>query len=215
MTKRGSDEHANRCNVIIRLVIPRWHNITFVFFWMKQMENQHSSDTLAYLSGFGNHLSSEAIAGALPESQNSPLICPFGLYAEQISGTSFTAPRKLNQRRYIYLSFYLSIFVYKDLSYLYVDSTNSVAVGCIGSSRRWLTNRLNLGSLVTGNSWVSSITRIVVRLLLNWGGGRLSFRSFRLILLMVYLRFAVLEAPIFDTAMLFICQALHIFLLYF
>ncbi|KAL1805277.1 hypothetical protein ACET3Z_028345 [Daucus carota] len=69
---------------------------------MKQMENQHSSDTLAYLSGFGNHLSSEAIAGALPESQNSPLICPFGLYAEQISGTSFTAPRKLNQRSWLY-----------------------------------------------------------------------------------------------------------------
>ncbi|WP_396195359.1 homogentisate 1,2-dioxygenase, partial [Enterococcus faecium] len=57
---------------------------------------------LEYQSGFGNHFSSEAIAGALPESQNSPLVCPYGLYAEQISGTAFTAPRKLNQRSWLY-----------------------------------------------------------------------------------------------------------------
>ncbi|KAF3540907.1 hypothetical protein F2Q69_00019648 [Brassica cretica] len=53
---------------------------------------------LEYQPGFGNHFSSEAIAGALPRDQNSPLVCPLGLYAEQISGTSFTSPRKLNQR---------------------------------------------------------------------------------------------------------------------
>ncbi|RRT72016.1 hypothetical protein BHE74_00042038 [Ensete ventricosum] len=52
-----------------------------------------------YLSGFGNHFSSEAVKGALPLDQNSPLACPCGLYAEQISGTSFTTPRKFNQRR--------------------------------------------------------------------------------------------------------------------
>ncbi|GMP53041.1 hypothetical protein CsSME_00018638 [Camellia sinensis var. sinensis] len=57
---------------------------------------------LEYQSGFGNHFSSEAITGALPESQNSPLVCPYGLYAEQISGTAFTAPRKLNQRSWLY-----------------------------------------------------------------------------------------------------------------
>ncbi|KAK1320058.1 Homogentisate 1,2-dioxygenase [Acorus calamus] len=55
-----------------------------------------------YQSGFGNHFSSEARPGALPRGQNSPLICPFGLYAEQISGTSFTAPRKHNQRSWFY-----------------------------------------------------------------------------------------------------------------
>lgn len=54
---------------------------------------------LEYESGFGNHMASEAIPGALPQGQNSPLVCPYGLYAEQISGTSFTAPRKLNLRR--------------------------------------------------------------------------------------------------------------------
>ncbi|XP_073039726.1 homogentisate 1,2-dioxygenase [Primulina eburnea] len=57
---------------------------------------------LEYQSGFGNHFSSEAIAGALPHGQNSPLLCPYGLYAEQISGTSFTSPRKHNQRSWLY-----------------------------------------------------------------------------------------------------------------
>lgn len=55
---------------------------------------------LKYLSGFGNSFSSEAIDGALPRGQNSPLVCPYGLYAEQISGTPFTSPRKHNQRRF-------------------------------------------------------------------------------------------------------------------
>nr|KJB13252.1 hypothetical protein B456_002G065000 [Gossypium raimondii] len=59
-------------------------------------------DDLEYHSGFGNHFESEAIAGSLPRGQNSPLICPFGLYAEQISGTSFTSPRKLSQRSWFY-----------------------------------------------------------------------------------------------------------------
>lgn len=66
-------------------------------------------DDLEYQSGFGNHFESEAIAGALPRGQNSPLICPFGLYAEQISGTSFTSPRKLNQRRCFCLVMYMII----------------------------------------------------------------------------------------------------------
>lgn len=52
------------------------------------------------LSGFGNHHESEALPGALPIGQNSPQICPFNLYAEQINGTAFSQPRKSNQRRY-------------------------------------------------------------------------------------------------------------------
>lgn len=52
----------------------------------------------AYFSGFSNTFSSEAIPGSLPQGQNSPLLCPYGLYAEQISGTSFTSPRELNRR---------------------------------------------------------------------------------------------------------------------
>jgi homogentisate 1,2-dioxygenase len=57
---------------------------------------------LAYLSGFNNHFSTEALPGALPAAQNSPQRCPYGLYAEQISGTAFTAPRGANRRAWCY-----------------------------------------------------------------------------------------------------------------
>lgn len=52
-----------------------------------------------YMPGFGNHFSTEARKGALPVGQNNPQRCAFGLYAEQLSGTAFTAPRAHNQRR--------------------------------------------------------------------------------------------------------------------
>ena len=48
---------------------------------------------LAYQSGFGNEFATEALPGALPVGQNSPQRVAYGLYAEQISGTAFTAPR--------------------------------------------------------------------------------------------------------------------------
>jgi len=54
------------------------------------------------LTGFGNSFSSEAIKGALPREQNSPQHVPFGLYAEQLSGTAFTAPRHENRRIWFY-----------------------------------------------------------------------------------------------------------------
>jgi homogentisate 1,2-dioxygenase len=57
---------------------------------------------LAYQSGFGNHFQSEAVAGALPVARNSPQRPPLGLYAEQISGTAFTAPRHENRRTWTY-----------------------------------------------------------------------------------------------------------------
>lgn len=53
------------------------------------------------MSGFGNQFSSEALTGALP-LQNSPQRCPYGLYAEQLSGTAFTAPRHGNRRTWLY-----------------------------------------------------------------------------------------------------------------
>jgi homogentisate 1,2-dioxygenase len=54
------------------------------------------------MSGFGNEFATEAIAGALPTGRNSPQRCPFGLYAEQFSGTAFTVPRALNRRSWLY-----------------------------------------------------------------------------------------------------------------
>ena len=55
-----------------------------------------------YMPGFGNHFTTEAIAGALPEDRNSPQNPPHGLYAEQLTGTSFTAPRAHNRRSWTY-----------------------------------------------------------------------------------------------------------------
>ena len=56
----------------------------------------------SYLTGFANELASEALPGALPQGQNSPQAVPFGLYAEQLSGTAFTAPRHRNRRSWLY-----------------------------------------------------------------------------------------------------------------
>jgi homogentisate 1,2-dioxygenase len=55
-----------------------------------------------YQSGFGNEFASEALPGALPRGQNSPQQCPYALYAEQLSGTAFTAPRHANRRTWLY-----------------------------------------------------------------------------------------------------------------
>ena len=52
--------------------------------------------------GFGNHVESEAIPGTLPKLGNAPQKVAHGLYAEQISGTAFTAPRHKNQRSWLY-----------------------------------------------------------------------------------------------------------------
>src|SRR5512140_2676063 len=66
------------------------------------MNDGGNSSRLKYLSGFGAHLESEAVEGALPVGQNSPQKTPFGLYAEQLSGSSFTAPRSQNLRSWLY-----------------------------------------------------------------------------------------------------------------
>lgn len=66
--------------------------------------------TLLITDGFGNHISSEAVKGSLPLRGNSPQKVAHGLYAEQLSGTAFTAPRHDNQRR--------SVSSCKDMSWL-------------------------------------------------------------------------------------------------
>jgi homogentisate 1,2-dioxygenase len=55
-----------------------------------------------YQSGFGNEFATEAVRGTLPVAQNSPQRVAHGLYAEQISGTAFTAPRHVNRRSWLY-----------------------------------------------------------------------------------------------------------------
>ena len=43
-----------------------------------------------------------ALPGALPQGQNSPQKCNYGLYGEQLSGTAFTAPSHQNERTWCY-----------------------------------------------------------------------------------------------------------------
>lgn len=60
------------------------------------------TELLKYQTGFGNEHASEAYPGSLPDGRNSPQRVALGLYAEQISGTAFTAPRAVNQRSWLY-----------------------------------------------------------------------------------------------------------------
>ena len=60
------------------------------------------STELRYMTGFGGHFESEAVAGALPRCRNSPQRPAYGLYAEQLSGSAFTAARAENRRSWLY-----------------------------------------------------------------------------------------------------------------
>ncbi|WP_140909382.1 homogentisate 1,2-dioxygenase [Cognatiluteimonas lumbrici] len=57
---------------------------------------------MEYLAGFGNTFVTEAVPGAVPVGRNSPQKVAHGLYAEQLSGTAFTAPRAENRRSWLY-----------------------------------------------------------------------------------------------------------------
>jgi len=63
--------------------------------------------TSTFIFGFRSHQAygdarSEAVEGALPVGANSPQKPPYGLYAEKLSGTAFTAPRHENQQTWLY-----------------------------------------------------------------------------------------------------------------
>lgn len=57
---------------------------------------------ISYQSGFGNGFETEALPGTLPVGRNSPQRVAHGLYAEQLSGSPFTAPRAANERSWLY-----------------------------------------------------------------------------------------------------------------
>ncbi len=65
-------------------------------------DSQSPYELLQYQSGFANEFATESLPGALPVGRNSPQRCPYGLYAEQLSGTAFTAPRHANRRTWTY-----------------------------------------------------------------------------------------------------------------
>ena len=68
----------------------------------KVMSQGSHGVTPGYMSGFGNSFETEALPGALPIGRNSPQNCAYGLYAEQLSGSPFTAPRGTNERSWLY-----------------------------------------------------------------------------------------------------------------
>src|SRR5688572_26487627 len=68
----------------------------------RTQERRTMMQSNGYQSGFGNEFATEAVPGALPVGRNSPQRVPHGLYAEQISGTAFTAPRAENRRSWLY-----------------------------------------------------------------------------------------------------------------
>lgn len=66
-------------------------------------KNEENSELdYKYMPGFGNDFETESLPGALPQGQNSPQRCAYGLYAEQLSGSPFTAPRGSNERSWLY-----------------------------------------------------------------------------------------------------------------
>jgi homogentisate 1,2-dioxygenase len=69
---------------------------------LRTAEGKNIHTDLRYQSGFGNHFVSEAVPGALPVGRNSPQRPPQGLYAELLSGTSFTTPRAENRHTWTY-----------------------------------------------------------------------------------------------------------------
>ncbi len=69
---------------------------------MTQPHASFTDDRLSYLNGFGNEFASEALPGALPLGQNSPQRPAYGLYAEQLSVSAFTVPRREQRRTWFY-----------------------------------------------------------------------------------------------------------------
>lgn len=74
----------------------------FAYIQWQSMNSSSMEASIAYQPGFGNDFETEALPGALPQGQNSPQRCAYGLYAEQLSGTPFTAPRGQNERTWCY-----------------------------------------------------------------------------------------------------------------
>jgi homogentisate 1,2-dioxygenase len=69
---------------------------------MSSAADASDATELAYMAGFGNYFETEAIPGSLPRGQNSPQVCAYGLYAEQLSGSAFTAPKGSNYKVWMY-----------------------------------------------------------------------------------------------------------------
>ena len=95
-----------------------------------------------YMPGFENDFETEALPGALPIGQNSPQRCPYGLYAEQMSGTPFTAPRATNKRSWLYRM----RPTVQHIGSLHQDRTAVLSIGADGGRIRIAAGAAALGS---------------------------------------------------------------------
>ncbi|OYW22265.1 MULTISPECIES: homogentisate 1,2-dioxygenase [unclassified Sphingomonas] len=129
------------------------------------MLKQVQHDDSGYMTGFGNHFSTEAVPDALPVGQNSPQRPAFGLYAEQLSGTAFTAPRAENRRSWLYR---LRPSAAHPAFAPYIGAPNLVPAS---RDAPLAPNRLRWGPIkaTPGADWLDSLTTMLVA-----GGGPLS-----------------------------------------
>lgn len=109
-----------------------------------------------YMTGFGNHFATEAVPGALPIGRNSPQKPPFGLYAEQLSGTAFTAPRHANHRSWLYRLRPSAAHP----AFTRYEGATQFAPGV--ATAPFAPNRLRWGPLdIEGQDWLDSLTTMV------------------------------------------------------
>ncbi|KAI0132526.1 homogentisate 1,2-dioxygenase [Xylariales sp. AK1849] len=59
-------------------------------------------DPYRYQVGFGNFFNSEAVPGVIPVAQNTPQVCKYGLYPEQLTSTGFITSRTSMQHVWFY-----------------------------------------------------------------------------------------------------------------
>ncbi|TVY58380.1 Homogentisate 1,2-dioxygenase [Lachnellula cervina] len=80
-----------------------------IFHWAETQQDgkvptfsTRKNDPYEYQTGFNNEFASEAVPGTLPQGQNSPRNCRYGLYAEHMTASAFVAPRSMNKRSWLY-----------------------------------------------------------------------------------------------------------------
>ena len=98
---------------------------------------------LNYHQGFGNHFCSEAIPNSLPQVLNTPRNPPMDLFAEQLSGTSFTIPRAQMKRSWLYRILpsvthgKLKKVTTNQFSHIVTDFTDKSRIEVVAEQLRW------------------------------------------------------------------------------
>lgn len=81
--------------LVVTIVVPSSHEAPWL---IDDLIEQDSQISFMYFASSKARLNFDNLWSLL--NQNNPQVCPYGLYAEQLSGTAFTCPRSTNKRRY-------------------------------------------------------------------------------------------------------------------